>query len=71
LAELDVLERRVAESPGTMKVTRRSKAPALLRMALAYPGLRVPAIARLLAISPQGAAKLQEQVQVILSAAQA
>lgn len=60
--ELDRLERPLAQFPVLLPVTRRGKAPLHLRLELAYPGLRVPAIARLLGISPQGSAKLAQQV---------
>lgn len=58
LAELDRLEGRIANLPRVVEVTRRSRLPELLRLELAYPGLRVPAIARLLGVTPQAAAKL-------------
>lgn len=63
LIELDRLERMVATLPLDLGVTRRSKLPTLMRLETAYPGLRVPAIARLLDISPQGAAKLAAQAR--------
>lgn len=63
LTELDRLERMVATLPLDLGVTRRSKLPTLMRLEAAYPGLRVPAIARLLDISPQGAAKLAAQAR--------
>jgi hypothetical protein len=63
LMELDRLESRLARLPAELGVTRRSKAPLLIRLELAYPGLRKPAIARLLGISHQGATKLAEQVR--------
>ena len=63
LSELDKLERIVATLPSDLRVTRRSKLPTLIRLEAAYPGLRVPAIARLLDISPQGAAKLAAQAR--------
>jgi hypothetical protein len=65
LADLDRLERIVAALPSDLGVTRRSKLPTLMRLEAAYPGLRVPAIARLLNISPQGAAKLVAQAKAI------
>lgn len=64
LAELDRLERTLQRLPAETRWTRRSKAPLLLRLELAYPGLRLPAIARLLGISHQGATKLAEQVRL-------
>ncbi|OZA58021.1 MAG: hypothetical protein B7X78_09120, partial [Sphingomonadales bacterium 39-62-4] len=63
LTELDRLERIVATLPSDLGVTRRSKLPTLMRLEASYPGLRVPAIARLLGISPQGAAKLAAQAR--------
>jgi hypothetical protein len=57
LKDLDWLERhgpQVVAAPAT----RRSRAPLLARLALAYPGLRPPAVARLLGVTPQGARKL-------------
>ena len=63
LIELDRLEKQLDRLPTRLPVTRRSKAPLLLRLELAYPGLRVPAIARLLGISPQGAAKMARLVR--------
>ena len=62
LAELDRLERALLRIPADLKVTKRSKAPLLARLQVAYPDLRVPAIARLLGISPQGAVKVQALV---------
>lgn len=58
LAELDRLERRLQSLPSELSVTKRSRLPELLRLELAYPGLRVPAVSRLLGVSPQAAAKL-------------
>jgi hypothetical protein len=63
LVELDRLERALLRIPAELKVTKRSKAPLLARLQLAYPDLRVPAIARLLGISPQGAVKLQAKLR--------
>ncbi|WP_037453757.1 hypothetical protein [Sphingobium chlorophenolicum] len=63
LAELDRLEARLARLPAVAGVTRRSKAPLLMRLQLAYPGLGKTAVARLLGISHQGATKLLAQVQ--------
>ena len=63
LAELDRLENRLSLLPGDLKLTRRSRLPELLHLEMAYPGLRVPAIAKLLGISPQGAAKLASQAK--------
>lgn len=63
LAELDRLERKLARLPEQLGVTRRSKAPLLVRLELAYPGLNRTAIARLLGISHQGATKLVEKLR--------
>ncbi|CAM3073145.1 hypothetical protein HP438_05580 [Sphingomonas zeae] len=63
LKELDAVERLDANLPKELGVTRRSKLPALMRLEAAYPGIRIPAIARLLKISPQGAAKLASQAR--------
>ncbi|MFK4875316.1 hypothetical protein, partial [Novosphingobium sp. ZW T3_23] len=62
LAELDRLERALLRITADLKVTKRSKAPLLARLQLAYPDLRVPAIARLLGMSPQGAVKLHSKL---------
>ncbi|KPH66666.1 MULTISPECIES: hypothetical protein [unclassified Novosphingobium] len=66
LWELDQLELGLKRIPLDLKVTKRSKAPLLARLQLAYPDLRVPAIARLLGISPQGALKLEMKVRDLL-----
>jgi hypothetical protein len=66
LAELDRLEQALLRIPCDLKVTKRSKAPVLARLRLAYPDLRVPGIARLLGISPQGAVKLDAKVRRLL-----
>jgi hypothetical protein len=63
LAELDRLEHRLATLPDGLNLTRRSRLPELLRLELAYPGLRVSAIAKLLGTSLQGAAKLASQAR--------
>lgn len=63
LADLKRFEAVAMDLPKDLGVTRRSKLPALIRLEAAYPGLRVPAIARLLDISPQGAAKLAVQAR--------
>lgn len=63
LKDLDAAERLDANLPVELGVTRRSKLPALMRLEAAYPGIRIPAIARLLNISPQGAAKLASQAR--------
>lgn len=61
LKDLDWLERRGPSSLNTA-ATRRSRAPLLARLELAYPGLRQPAVARLLGITPQGARKLMAKL---------
>lgn len=58
LRDLDRIERQAANILETMAVTRRSRAPLLARLQLAYPGLRPKAVARLLEVTPQGARKL-------------
>ena len=63
LVELDRLEAKLARMPTDMRVTRRSKAPLLMRLQLAYPGLGKTAAARLLGISHQGATKLLAQIE--------
>ena len=62
LAELNRLETRLKKLPAELPVTRRSKAPLLMRLELAYPGLSKVAITRLLGISHQGATKLVSQL---------
>lgn len=57
LNDLDWLERHGPKALAA-PATRRSRAPLLARLALAYPGLRPPAVARLLEVTPQGARKL-------------
>ena len=68
LTELDRLEAKLARLPAELTVTRRSKAPLLMRLELAYPGLRKMAVARLLGISHQGATKLVAQVEKLTKA---
>ena len=63
LVELDRLEARLKKLPEELQVTKRSKAPLLMRLGLAYPGLSKTAVARLLGISHQGATKLVAQVE--------
>ncbi len=58
LRELEALERMVGRGRADLKVTKRSKAPALARLLIAYPGLQPAAVARLLKVTPQGARKL-------------
>ncbi len=62
LKDLDWIERHGSKAL-TMPVTRRSQAPLLARLALAYPGLRPSAVARLLQVTPQGARKLLATIQ--------
>lgn len=57
LKDLDWIERQGAKALA-VSATRRSRAPLLARLALAYPGLRPSAVARLLEVTPQGARKL-------------
>lgn len=64
LAELDRLETRVKSIAVDLALTKRSRLPELLRLDIAYPGLRIPAVARLLGVSPQGAAKLVAKLRV-------
>lgn len=68
LTELDRLEAKLARLPAELTVTRRSKAPLLMRLELAYPGLNKTAVARLLGISHQGATKLVAQVEKLTKA---
>lgn len=65
LADLDRLEARMRRLPTELMVTKRSKAPLLMRLELAYPGLSKVAVSRLLGISHQGATKLVAQVQTL------
>lgn len=58
LRELDTIERVVERGRAGLQVTKRSKAPALARLLIAYPGLQASAVARLLGVTPQGARKL-------------
>jgi hypothetical protein len=63
LADLDRIEARLRKLPQELQVTKRSKAPLLMRLGLAYPGLSKVAVARLLGISHQGATKLIAQLE--------
>ncbi|UZW57813.1 hypothetical protein NUH86_21305 [Sphingobium sp. JS3065] len=63
LTDLDRLEAKLKRLPAELQVTRRSKAPLLMRLLLAYPGLGKAAVARLLGISHQGATKLLARVE--------
>lgn len=58
LRALDRIERLAAGKLEAMSVTRRSRAPLLARLELAYPGLQPKAVAKLLGVTPQGARKL-------------
>jgi len=58
LRELEAIERLVERRSTDLQVTKRSKAPALARLLIAYPGLQASAVARLLGVTPQGARKL-------------
>ena len=57
LRDLDRIERQARNLTGG-PVTKRSKAPLLARLQLAYPRLSPKAAARLLNVTPQGARKL-------------
>lgn len=57
LKDLDWIESQGSKAVA-VSATRRSRAPLLARLALAYPGLRPSAVARLLEVTPQGARKL-------------
>ena len=58
LRDLEAIERVVGRGRAELNVTKRSKAPALARLLIAYPGLQASAVARLLNVTPQGARKL-------------
>lgn len=58
LHELDAIETAAADTLTALVVTKRSRAPLLARLQLAYPGLGPKAVAQLLEMSPQGARKL-------------
>lgn len=58
LRELGAIERVLERGQANLQVTKRSKAPALARLLIAYPGLQASAVARLLSVTPQGARKL-------------
>jgi hypothetical protein len=57
LRDLDAIERAAAAIAAT-QATKRSKAPFLSRLLIAYPGLQPRAVATLLNITPQGARKV-------------
>ena len=58
LRDIDAIERAASRIQTDLAVTKRSKAPLLARLQLAYPGLQPAAVARLLKVTPQGARKL-------------
>lgn len=58
LCDLDWIEREEARIRTGTQATKRSRAPLLSRLQIAYPGLQPKAVARLLSVSPQGARKL-------------
>lgn len=58
LRDLDAIERAASRIQTDLAVTKRSKAPLLARLQLAYPGLHTSAVSRLLGVTPQGARKL-------------
>ncbi|RZF63532.1 hypothetical protein EWE75_15730 [Sphingomonas populi] len=58
LRDLDTIERSAAAIEIASVATKRSKAPILARLKLAYPGLKPAAVSRLLGVTPQGARKL-------------
>lgn len=62
LRTLSTTERSAAALKAS-SATKRSKAPLLSRLLLAYPGLAPAAVARLLGVTPQGARKLLAAVQ--------
>ena len=57
LRDLNQIERQ-ARTIADGSATKRSEAPLLARLQLAYPGLSPKAVARLLNVTPQGARKL-------------
>ncbi|MBA3896933.1 MAG: hypothetical protein H0X36_07320 [Sphingomonadaceae bacterium] len=57
LHDLDLIERK-ARQIAEEQTTKRSKAPLLARLLLAYPGLKPKAVSQLLKVTPQGARKL-------------
>lgn len=58
LRDLDRIEKLASRKLAAISVTRRSRAPLLARLEIAYPGLQPKAVAQLLGITPQGARKL-------------
>lgn len=61
LRDLDRIE-RAARKIDESAATKRSKAPLLARLQIAYPGLTAKAVVRLLGVTPQGARKLLAEV---------
>ena len=57
LRGLDRIEREASQL-NALTVTKRSRAPLLARLQIAYPGLQTKAVAQLLGVTPQGARKL-------------
>ena len=58
LRELDWIERAMHRQAAHRQLTKRSKAPLLARLQIAYPGLSPAAVSKLLDVTPQGARKL-------------
>lgn len=58
LRDLVVIERTMERASTQRQFTKRSKAPLLARLLIAYPGLQAGAVATLLGVTPQGARKL-------------
>jgi len=58
LRELTAIERTMDRVAAHRQFTKRSKAPLLARLLIAYPGLQAGAVATLLGVTPQGARKL-------------
>lgn len=58
LRDLDRIDREATRLVSAASATKRSRAPLLARLQIAYPGLQPKAVARLLGVSPQGARKL-------------
>ncbi|WP_230190472.1 hypothetical protein [Sphingobium sp. CECT 9361] len=63
LRDLDRIERQAAGIQANIHATKRSRAPLLSRLQIAYPGLQPKAVARLLDVSPQGARKLLAAIE--------
>lgn len=58
LRDLTAIERSMDRAAVHRQFTKRSKAPLLARLLIAYPGLQAGAVATLLGVTPQGARKL-------------